>query len=123
MSTSYYRLRQPITYLRLEPGPGHDRLNVWVSHGLAATFVIRPGDTPDILRMFAVMEEADNECPLRTYWGGDEKGTVVVVNDGTLPDEAQVISERSELLTVAEVKSRAGAKRADGTPTELFGYE
>ena len=72
--------------------------------------------------LFANHEE-DNECPLRTHWGGKERGAVVDVNDPTIPDEATVISEYGDVLTVAQVKARDGQHRADGYPTELFGYE
>jgi len=72
--------------------------------------------------IFALYEE-DDRCPLRTHWGGPGCGAVVTVHDSELPDEAVVISEYGDLLTVGEVKARQGARRKDGWPTELFGYE
>ena len=122
MSTSYYRLASPITHLRIDGSGAHDKISIWVSHGLSGILVIPKHETHNILRIFSY-DEADDKCPLHTYWGGKERGTVVTTNDESLPDEACVISEYGELLTVGEVKSRDGANRKDGMPTELFGYE
>lgn len=122
MSTSYYRLKQPITHLRIEDAGGHDKIKIWVDHGLAGSLTVAKRDTKEFVRLFVLYEE-DNECPLRTHWGGKERGAVVTVNDDTLADESVVVSEYGELLTVADVKKRDGARREDGFPTELFGYE
>ncbi len=83
---------------------------------------LRNEEVKSFVGMFAEYEE-DNECPLRTHWGGKDRGAIVTVNDEEIADEAIVISEYNEILTVAEVKARDGARRADGMPTELFGYE
>ena len=40
MSTSYYRLQDPFTSLRLEEGPGHDRLTVWEQHANCGTLTV-----------------------------------------------------------------------------------
>ena len=122
MSTNYYRLSPPVTHLRLEDKGGHDRISIWVNHGLAGSLIVSKRETRGIIRIFTCYESND-KCPLYTYWGGAERGVVVTVNDETVPDEAVVISEYGELLTVAEVKRRDGAKCNDGMPTELFGYE
>lgn len=119
MSTSYYRLRSPITHLRLESGGGHDRLSIWIDHGLAGVLTLPKEATRDLARAFIL----DSECPLRTHWDSERQKAVVVVNDESLPDEVAVVSEYGELLTVGDVKARDGATRADGMPTELFGYE
>ena len=121
MSTSYYRLKPPVTHLRLEKGEGHDRLRVWVNHALAGVLTLRKEETHSMLDCFTLYED-DFCCPLRTRWGGADRGAIVTEND-TLPDEAVVISEYGQLLTVAEVKARDGATRKDGMPTELFGCE
>jgi len=102
MSTSYFRLL-----------PGTQKL----VRGLA-----KIGVPNEHLRRFA-LEEPDNKCPLRSYWGGSEKGSIVYTNENDLSDDMLVISSYGELLTVAQVKARHGAKRKDNMPTELFGYE
>lgn len=120
MSTSYYKLRKPFTHLELESTGGHGRLKVWIDHGLSGTLTIPDRHLAEILRpLFADGYPA----ALRTHWGGKTKGAIVTINDESLPDEAVVLSEYGELMTVAQVKSRAGATRSDGMPTELFGYE
>src|SRR5262245_8558204 len=121
MSTSYYRLRHPVTYLRAEESGAHVHLSVWVAHGLAGVLVMSPKELKAVVQFFVDYED-DDKCPLRTHWSGSV-GSVVTVNDKTLPDEACVVSEYGDLLTVGEVKGRSGARRADGMPTELFGYE
>ena len=121
MSTSYYRLKPPITSLQLQCG-GHDRLRIFVNHASVGELMLRPEETPGVLGLFA-LKEPDNECPMRSYWGGDDTGTVVFANEDDLPDYMQVISSYGELLTVAQVKACHGARRKDNMPTELFGYE
>ena len=122
MSTSYYRLKPPITHLELELKPGHDRVKIWVNHGLVGELILANRETCAFLDCFT-LHEPDNECPLRSYWGGAEKGTVVYANEINLSREMIVISEYGELLTVAQVFARRGAKRKEGLPTELVGYE
>jgi len=122
MSTSYYRLKPPITYLRLEEGHGHDKLTLWVNHANVGTITLRKEEVRGVISCFTLYEE-DNECPLRSYWGGSERGSAVYANENDLPDDMLVISEYGELLTVAQVKARHGAKRKDKMPTELFSYE
>ena len=122
MSTSYYRLKQPITYLRVEDIGGHNKISIWVAHGLSGELIVPKEQTRYIVDCFVEYEE-DNRCPLRTHWGGKDRGSVVTIIDPTYPDEAIVVSEYGDILTVAEVKARDGARRTDNMPTELFGYE
>lgn len=122
MSTSYYRLSDPFTSIRLEEGVGHDRLTVWEQGANCGTLTFSRGMGKRIARLFAIHEE-DNECPLRTHWGGKERGAIVTVNDPEIADSCTVISEYGDVLTVAQVKARDGQHRKDGMPTELFGYE
>ena len=121
MSTSYYKLKEPITSIRIESNERHDKLTIFTRHGNAGMLVLDRGDGKDIARMFMAYDE-DNKCPMRTHWGGKE-GAVVTENEENLLDEMTVISEYGEILTVGDVRKRAGAKRKDGMPTELFGYE
>ena len=122
MSTSYYRLIEPITSLRLEEGLGHDRLTIFENGANAGTLTLTKGLGRRVAGCFSQHED-DSQCPMRTHWGGKDRGAVVTVNDVTLPDDATVISEYGDILTVAQVKARDGRKRTDGYPTELFGYE
>lgn len=123
MSTSYYRLRPPVTSVRVESAGHHDRVHVWVEHGLAGALVVPKDCTPSLLLLLSNEEMDDSKVPLRTLWGGDIRGTIVQVNDPGLPDGCQVVSEYGEVFTVGAVKARQGVRRTDGMPTELFGYE
>ena len=121
MSTSYYRLIEPFTSLRLEEGPGHDRLTVFEEHANCGTLTFSKGLGRSVARLFTKYED-DGQVPLRTHWGGKDRGSIVTVNDPILPNETTVISEYGDILTVGQVKARDGVKRSDGMPTELFGY-
>lgn len=117
MSTSYYRLRPPITYLNLEQREGHDILEIWVNDALAGQLALRGDETTKILDCFTLFE-GDDKCPLRSYWGGDNRGCVVYSNEPSLPDDALVISEYHELLTVREVKAKNGKGKKDERETQ-----
>lgn len=118
MSTSYYPLRAPVTYLRPEIMGGHTHVGIWVNHGKAGTLVVRNEEWRELLNVLT----AENTTVLRTHWGGQDVGAIVDDTPG-LTDEQQVVSEYGELMTVGQVRARDGAKRRDGMPTELFGYE
>lgn len=124
MSTSYYRFKDPISSVRLEEGPGHDRLTIWENGANAGTLTLSLGTGRTIVKM--LMEDVhDGACPMRTHWGGVDRGTVVTINPSgkELTDDIVLVSEYGEVLKVADVKARDGARRKDGMPTELFGFE
>jgi hypothetical protein len=53
MSTTYYRLRPPITSLRvLDRNPEHATLAVWVDHGLAGELIVPAGLLSDVVIQF-----------------------------------------------------------------------
>ena len=122
MSTSYNRLIEGVTSIRLEEGKGHDRLTLWIEHGNAGTLTLPRGWGRRLVRLFADDSGSDDRDAMRTHWGGAKVGTVVTDN-ARLPDNAILISEYGEVLTVETIHARAGVKRKDGMPTELFGYE
>lgn len=121
MSTSYYPLRAPVTSLRPEIAGGHTHVGVWVNHAKAGTLVVRNEEWRELLGALRD-ENVPEDMILRTIWGGSDIGTVVE-DVPSLPGEQQVVSEYGELLKVEQVRAKAGAKRKNGMPTELFGYE
>lgn len=110
MSTSYYYIQEPITSLRLEEGPGHDRLTVWQSGANAGTLVLTKGSARTIISLFAEHAE-DDRCPMRTHFGGVEVGCVVTENVRGLDPSLILISEYGELFTVAQIRAFAGEGR------------
>ena len=123
MSTSYYRLRDPFSSMRLKEGKVHDRVTLWEGGALAGTLVVRGGTGKRVALIFADQDCDDSKVPMRTHWGGSGVGAVVTVNDRSLADDITLVSEYGDVLTVAKVMAREGAKRKDGMPTELCGYE
>ena len=112
MSTAYYRLRAPITSLRLEEGPGHDRLHIWEHHALAGELVLSLGSGREVARFFFETNADDVHCAIHAYAGGPSEGMIVTVNDLTLRDSAVVLDgDTDEVLTVGEVKAFAGLGR------------
>ena len=122
MSTSYYALRKPISNLQMRDDGANCFLEIWIA-GFYAGALTTPKEHIGSIRRMMYEGTDDFHCPLRTHWGGKDRGAIVTVNIPDLADEELVISEYGELLTVAQVKGRDGAKREDGYPTELFGYE
>jgi hypothetical protein len=107
MSTKYYELRKPFTSIRLEEGPGHDRITLWEGHANAGTLTVTKGRGRTAVKLFV----HDLDCPIHTYWGGQECGVVVIVHDTEMPDTTTVVSEYGDAMTVAEVKALNGAHR------------
>ena len=110
MSTSYYHFRPPITSVRLEEGPSHDRLTIFETRANIGTLVLSKGMGKTVASYFAD-EVEDNRAPLRTHFGGKGRGCVVTVNDPHLHDETYVIDEYGQVYTVAQVKAMDGRGR------------
>ena len=73
--------------------------------------------------MLFVDRADDGDCPMRTHWGGRDRGCVVTENAKGLDPETTLVSEYGEPLTVGQIRGRAGHVRKDGWPGELFGYD
>lgn len=104
MSTAYYPLRDPITSIKVEEGPSHDRVSIWESGGLAGVLTVSKGAGSRIAFMLA---DTTDEV-LRTGWGGDSIGCVVYGRLKTLAPDLCVVSEYGEVMTVSEVAAMAG---------------
>ncbi len=122
MSTNYYNLKEPFTSVRILSEGNHDKITFWSRHGNAGTLIVERGDGKLIIKMLINYNE-DTKCPMRTHWGGKDIGAIVTENIPNLEDKRVLISEYGEIVTVKEIRNRKGAKRADGMPTELFGFE
>lgn len=103
MTIDYYRLAYPITRLHIVEAhcKGHSTLCVWIN-GEYSGELYMPNECLSILINKMVNEET--HPILHTYWGGNERGMVVIVRDRSLPDNAQVISSDGRLTTVGRVK-------------------
>ena len=122
MSTSYYRIAKPISALKIHDNTDRlDTIEFWIAGEYVGALTMDKRHVKSFVRQFVEYTD-DFHCPLRTHWGGSQ-GAIVTINDESAADDDLVISEYGDLLTVAQVKARHGAKRKDGFPTELFGYE
>ena len=120
MSTSYYRLAKPITHLKVETNGTRVKLGIWVNDLYTGELSINEHELSELILKFRE-DEGDDVCPARTHWGGTDVGTVVTIRG---PDEMQVISEYGDLLTIEDIRARAGyAKGAPDKYGELFGYK
>jgi len=115
MSTSYYRLVEPFSNIKVIG----NMITLRSNDRPAGIILVPPEFVIQVVRLFRPYEE-DDLAPMRTHWGGKELGTVVTVNE-VLADDITLISEYGEVLTVAQIKARAGVRRTDGFPTELVG--
>lgn len=111
MSTSYHYLRGPLTSLRLEEGPAHDRLTVFEAGANAGTLTLSLG-TGRLLALALADEQDDFHCPMRTHFGGAGVSCVVTENVRGLDPALTLVSDEGEVLTVAEIRA-FGAKRQE----------
>ena len=108
MSTSYYRMRPPVTDVRVEQGAAYSTVQIWLSHALAGKMTVRDEELKDFLRLLFDNQQDDLRCAAHAYFGGDERGCVVTLNEPVLPDDAKVLSEYGELETIGSVRAWAG---------------
>lgn len=99
MSTSYYALRQPITSLRLNDIGGHTEITVFINHVHAGSICARNGrELTSVMRnVFSSTQELYHSN------GGWSRYTRP---EYMLSDDAQLISEYGELITVGEIKEK-----------------
>lgn len=101
MSMNYYRLKAPVTSVRLETNGGHDYLTIWEHKGNAGTLTLTR--TQGIRLVFA-LTDWDNVVA-HTWYGGDEKGVLLQVNDPSLHADLGIhlVNELGETTTFGEV--------------------
>ena len=104
MSTDYYGFRKPITSIRAEVMGGHTHVGIWVNHAKSGTLVFRNEEWKEAIWLFV----NEGETVMRTYYGGKGVGTVVVEDIEGQESDRLLVSERGEIVSVAEVRSREG---------------
>lgn len=103
MSTNYYSLKKPITSIRPKIMDGHTHVDIWVNHAKAGTLVFRNDEWKDAIWLFV----ENNISPMRTFWGGVEKGCIVEETDTSFSTEQQMVDEFGELTTVGQIRAWA----------------
>ena len=122
MSTSYYKLKEPVSFIRVEDkGPKHIELHIWVDGAKAGVLNLDKGDQ-QFSFIHNLFKDDDHGSAMRTSWQGIE-GTRVTENKEGLADDMILLDEYGHILIVKQVRERAGANREDGMPTELFGFK
>ena len=104
MSTDYHGFRKPVTSIRPEVLGGHTHVGVWVNHAKAGMLIFRNEEWEEAIWLFV----DEDKSLMHTFFGGIEKGTVVVADVPELQPEQILISEYGEIITVADVWARAG---------------
>jgi len=114
MGTSYRGLREPWSSIEVEYLHTHTRITLWEHGGYAGTLTVQKDWDSEAIASF--VERADDlHCPMRTYWGGEDTGTVVVENCPDMPDDRVLVSESGQVVTVGDVRAYAGdGKKKEG---------
>lgn len=101
MSMNYYRLRKPVTSVRLDQKATHDYLTIWETHGNAGTLTL--SKQQGIRLLFALVDW--DQVVAHTWYGGDERGVLLQVNDQSLHGNltTQLVNELGETTTFGEV--------------------
>jgi hypothetical protein len=107
MSTSYYHFIHPVTSVKINEGPVHDRVTVFESHAQTGTLTVSKGMGKKFASFFAE-EVDDNLAPMRTHFGGKGRGCVVTIHDEHLHPDTYLIDEYGSVFTVAEIKAMDG---------------
>jgi len=106
MSTEYYRMRAPVTSVRLDATPGgtHDRVRVWVDHKLSGELLVDRGVGPAVCLLFA------RDAPTITAvgLGGGHVGLIVQDDhhDDDHHDGECLVSELGDVTTWRELHER-----------------
>lgn len=87
MSTEYYRLKSPFTSIRLEAGPTHTILAMWVNHANIGYVTLRNEEVSDVLGVL----RRDKVAVIR-YSKGDGK-TGLQFEDNNIDLDTQLICQ------------------------------
>ena len=103
MSTCYYRLSKPITRINMHEDPTTHSvtLTVWANTTWMATLTIS-----NEFKWYLLPELKSKEIAFEKHYGGDNMGMVVCDFAKDLPDEAQVISECGDIVTLGELRQK-----------------
>ncbi|KKL65943.1 hypothetical protein LCGC14_2149940 [marine sediment metagenome] len=100
MSTSYYKLKEPFTSIRLTE-IHHDHLTLWEDGENVGTLLLSKGTGKKVSIFFA---DADIPfAPVYTAYGGDGVGMVVTV-PSSVPEDEILISEHGDITTLAKLR-------------------
>jgi len=111
MSTSYYYCREPVTKVKIASDGEDSRITVWVRGENVGSLWIEPNDIEAVARMFSDSDADDFHCPMRTHFGGAERGCVVTENVRGLDPNLCLIDEYGRPHTVREIRAMAGEGR------------
>ena len=103
MSTCYYRLHQPITRIDTHEGmfENSTAFSVWANDTWMATLTIS-----NEFKWYLLPELKSKEIAFEKHYGGDNMGMVVCDFAKDLLDEAQVISECGDIVTLGELRQK-----------------
>ena len=107
MSTSYYHFRPPVTSVKVEEGPAHDRVTVFENRANAGTLTVSKGLGKTFVSFFT--DEVDDPvAPIRTHFGGKGRGCVVTIQELHLHPDTYLADEYGQVFTVAQITAMDG---------------
>jgi len=106
----YYRLRHPVTSVRVENDKSHNSVSIFVNHARSGQIVLRSTETTSFLLAMCDLR------PIMVYsfvFVGDELlGHLVEVESG-LKDEMTVVGDDGDVTTVGDVRKAADRRTVD----------
>lgn len=96
MSTSYYRLKPPITSVRADSGGSHTILGIWVNHAKAGEITLRNEEVSDVLRVMRADSLAITRFARHDGYGYD-------FCDDDVEIDTPLVSESGEIVTLADL--------------------
>jgi len=108
MGTSYYKLQEPLTLVRMETKGGHDTIRIFEKNAYNGILVFTKGMGKIFIRMIC-----ETEPVAHSYWGGKEHGRIVDLN---IPkkefNEIKIlIDENDNLISPADLLKYVGKNK------------
>ena len=113
MSTSYYKLKPPLTSIRREDKGEHTHITLWADHKNIGTLTVGIDNAVDFMLMFA-RGGTGNEA-MHARWAGYDTGIVVTEREANLTDDLMLVNAYGETATVGDLRAENG-KHKRSTP-------
>jgi len=87
MSTSYYCIAKPVSALQVHDNTDKlDTIEFWIAGEYVGALTMDKHHVKSFVRRFIEYDD-DFRCPLRSHWGGADRGSIVTVNRADIGDD------------------------------------